>query len=79
MSSKTGIYIKEIIPYVIIGFIMFCIVYMLSFIDINTTMLLLIEISVGMIIYIILSLIYLKIVKKFDAIKSLLNILNKRN
>ena len=52
---------------------------MLSFIDINTTMLLLIEISVGMIIYIILSLIYLKIVKKFDAIKSLLNILNKRN
>ena len=52
---------------------------MLSFIDINTTMLLLIEISVGMIIYIILSLIYLKIVKKIDAIKSLLNILNKRN
>ena len=76
---QIGIYIKEIIPYVIIGFIMFCIVYMLSFIDINTTMLLLIEISVGMIIYIILSLIYLKIVKKIDAIKSLLNILNKRN
>lgn len=62
-------YLKETIPYIFMGLIMFCTIFMISKLDVNNTLLLLMEIIGGALCYCVLCVIYLSKVKKIELTK----------